>query len=219
MPDTSAPEKTVAHSPRKRRSTAQVRSLITTAAYDEFAEHGFDGTSIRAVAERAGVTESTVFRHFSSKPALFETTAVGPLVQFMYEFAASIATHPDENPAAVTLRFVSGLYDLCTVNRRILVSLAAQPHETADQREPAFDACARALVRGIETYIAENDQATPVDILDAVRMALALVLGAVLSDNELFPAEADPARIKAMLSQFVLIGAGYQQPSASGQGR
>ena len=53
MPDTSAPEKAVAHSPRKRRSTAQVRSLITTAAYDEFAEHGFDGTSIRAVAERA----------------------------------------------------------------------------------------------------------------------------------------------------------------------
>lgn len=214
MPDSSVPEKVVASSPRKRRSTAQVRSLITAAAYDEFVEKGFDGTSIRAVAERAGVTESMVFRHFSSKPALFEATAVGPLVQFMDEFATSIPTRPDEDPGALTLRFISGLYDLCTANRHILVSLAAQDDAAPRSGEPVLDGCARALVRGVEAYMAETDQEATADILDAIRMVLALVLGATLSGNELFPAGADPDRIKVMLSQFVLFGAGYRPPAS-----
>lgn len=210
MTDSPDTGKAAARSPRKRRSTAQVRSLITAAAYDEFVENGFDGTSIRAVAQRAGVTESMVFRHFSSKPALFEATAVGPLVQFMNEFATSIPARPDEDPGALTFRFISGLYDLCTANRHILVSLAAQDDGTPRAGEPVFDACARALVRGVETYMAEADQTATADILDAIRMVLALVLGATLSGNELFPAGAEPDRIKTMLSQFVLFGAGYR---------
>ena len=40
---------------------------ILNAALEEFTVHGFKGTSTRAISERAGVNEVTLFRHFGSK--------------------------------------------------------------------------------------------------------------------------------------------------------
>ncbi len=40
------------------------------AAVDLFAEHGFDATTVAQIAERAGVTKSTFFRHFPDKREL-----------------------------------------------------------------------------------------------------------------------------------------------------
>lgn len=44
---------------------------ILTAAAELFAEQGYDGVSINAVAERAGVCKANVFHHFRSKDALY----------------------------------------------------------------------------------------------------------------------------------------------------
>lgn len=54
----------------------QVRSQLTQAkiiqaAYDLFSEKGFDKTSTREIAERAGVAELTLFRHFQNKHNIF----------------------------------------------------------------------------------------------------------------------------------------------------
>jgi TetR/AcrR family transcriptional regulator len=45
---------------------------ILQAAARLFAERGYAGTSMQAVAEAAGVCKSNVFHHFASKEALFE---------------------------------------------------------------------------------------------------------------------------------------------------
>lgn len=155
-----------------------------------------------------------VFRHFSSKSELFQATAAGPLVQYMYEFAANVATRADEQPEAVTFRFISGLYDLCMDNRRILLSLAvhsAGPTSPAS-REPAFEECLNALVRGVNKYIGVSTSRATREITGSVRMALSLVLGATLSGNDLFPRDTDAETIKQMLADFVLLGAGYIAP-------
>lgn len=202
---------------RKRRSTKEVRSLITEAAYAEFAGAGFDGTSIRSVAESAGVTESTVFRHFASKTELFRATAAGPLTQFMYEFATNITSSPGEDPRDVTLRFVSGLYDLCMANRRILQSLAAA--DTASENldsaeEPAFEPCMSALADGVHRYMSQTNHRTKADVRNSVRMVLSLVLGATVNGRELFPREVGSESIKVMITDFVLSGAdvGFEAP-------
>ncbi|MBS9376586.1 TetR/AcrR family transcriptional regulator [Rhodococcus sp. B50] len=196
---------------RKRRSSNEVRALITSAAYEEFARTGLDGTSIRSVAERAGVTESMIFRHFTTKDELFRATAAGPLVRFMYEFASTIATRPEDDPRDVTFRFVSGLYDLCMSNRQILVSLSARvPGEsTGSVDEPVFEACLDALVRGVERYVEIGRSNATGEVRSSVRLALALILGATLSANNLFPRDTDESEIKRMLCDFVLYGAGY----------
>ena len=43
---------------------------LVAAAVDLFAEQGYDATTVAQIAERAGVTRSTFFRHFSDKREL-----------------------------------------------------------------------------------------------------------------------------------------------------
>ncbi|MGI5231114.1 TetR/AcrR family transcriptional regulator [Actinoallomurus sp. CA-142502] len=43
------------------------RERMVVAAVDLFTEQGFDATTVAQIAERAGVTRSTFFRHFSDK--------------------------------------------------------------------------------------------------------------------------------------------------------
>jgi AcrR family transcriptional regulator len=52
----------------KRAETAQ---RILEAAQHEFALHGFEGATIRSIADRAGVHASLVMQHYGSKAALF----------------------------------------------------------------------------------------------------------------------------------------------------
>ena len=43
------------------------RERLVVAAVDLFTEHGYDATTVAHIAERAGVTRSTFFRHFADK--------------------------------------------------------------------------------------------------------------------------------------------------------
>lgn len=46
------------------------RERLIVAAVDLFAEQGYDSTTVAQIAERAGVTKSTFFRHFPDKREL-----------------------------------------------------------------------------------------------------------------------------------------------------
>ena len=43
------------------------REQIRTIALELFAEHGYDKTSLREIAERLGVTKAAVYYHFRTK--------------------------------------------------------------------------------------------------------------------------------------------------------
>ena len=57
-------------SPLRQERAAETRRRIAAAALDLFAEHGFGGTAVTAIAERAGVSAQTVYATFGSKGAL-----------------------------------------------------------------------------------------------------------------------------------------------------
>src|SRR5260370_32408332 len=46
------------------------RERLVVAAVDLFSEQGYDATTVAQIAERAGVTKSTFFRHFPDKREL-----------------------------------------------------------------------------------------------------------------------------------------------------
>jgi predicted DNA-binding transcriptional regulator YafY len=46
------------------------RERLVAAAVDLFSEQGYDATTVAQIAERAGVTKSTFFRHFPDKREL-----------------------------------------------------------------------------------------------------------------------------------------------------
>lgn len=67
---------------------APKKRLAVLAALDCFAEYGYDGTSTKLIAERAGIAEATIFRHFPSKRDLLLRIAA-PVVRHILTPAAS----------------------------------------------------------------------------------------------------------------------------------
>jgi AcrR family transcriptional regulator len=59
-------------SERRREQAEQTRGRILDAAGELFVAGGFAGTSVAAIASRAGVSAETVYQAFGSKPALLE---------------------------------------------------------------------------------------------------------------------------------------------------
>ena len=57
--------------PQIRFSSADRRQQILDVATGLFAQQGFQGTTTRLIAERSGVTEALIFRHFPSKEELY----------------------------------------------------------------------------------------------------------------------------------------------------
>ena len=55
---------------RSHAGVEETRARILGAAREIFERNGTRGTTTREVAERAGVNEATLFRHFGSKAAL-----------------------------------------------------------------------------------------------------------------------------------------------------
>lgn len=66
---------TSSNSPRRRQARAEsTRTALLDAAVHEFAAHGFDGASTRAIALRAGTHQPQINYHFDSKEELWRTT-------------------------------------------------------------------------------------------------------------------------------------------------
>lgn len=67
------------------RNAAATRGALLEAARELFAAGGFERTTVRAVAERAGVNQALLFRYFGNKEALFAEAvterALEPLAQ------------------------------------------------------------------------------------------------------------------------------------------
>jgi AcrR family transcriptional regulator len=55
----------------QKLSCEERRAAIISAVRRVFAERGFDGTTTRALAEAAGVSEALMFKHFPNKEALY----------------------------------------------------------------------------------------------------------------------------------------------------
>ena len=58
-------------SPHRREQAAATRRKVIAAAQPLFLKHGYAGTTMAAIARKAGVVVETVYRSFGSKAALF----------------------------------------------------------------------------------------------------------------------------------------------------
>jgi AcrR family transcriptional regulator len=59
------------HQETRRRDANATRSALLDAAAELFAERGYDRTTVRDIAGRAGVNQALLFRYFGSKEALY----------------------------------------------------------------------------------------------------------------------------------------------------
>lgn len=62
----------------------EIRERIAQAALEAFAAHGYEGASMAAIAERAGLGTATAYRYFASKAELFDAV-VSPELAARFE--------------------------------------------------------------------------------------------------------------------------------------
>lgn len=58
---------------RKQKRGLETARQILDAAAELFAQNGYDGVSMRAIAQKVGIRESSLYNHFQSKADLLET--------------------------------------------------------------------------------------------------------------------------------------------------
>jgi len=58
---------------QKRKKGLETRRQILDITADLFARNGYDGVSVRQIAEKAGIKESSLYNHFKNKADILET--------------------------------------------------------------------------------------------------------------------------------------------------
>ncbi len=125
------PKKSIAPGPRDERGVLAAR--IVAAARDEFAEHGWAGTTIRAVARAADVDPALVYHYFGSKEGLLDA-ATNPPLKWM-ESVAKVWTTPIDRlgAALITLLLAAWADDEVGPTLRAILQTAA--HEPATREK------------------------------------------------------------------------------------
>ena len=77
---------------------ASTRERILDVALDLFTEKGFDGTSLREIAERLGVTKAALYYHFASKDDILMA-----LHMRLHEFGKDALSQMTEEPFSLEL--------------------------------------------------------------------------------------------------------------------
>lgn len=176
---------------------------ILGAAAAVFAERGYDAGSMREIAERVGVTEPALYRHFPGKEALFvdllrvvggrvrdEAFALIGTVRAQGLRAQLVATFADRRRAVTSY---------APVLRTVLSAVAHNPRFLAEYRAVLIEPMRERLT----AKAAELDHAFGVDEAEATRAArvralMALLVGYFVSSLVLAD-EPDEAVVDAVL--------------------
>ncbi|WP_354700075.1 hypothetical protein DSM112329_00338 [Paraconexibacter sp. AEG42_29] len=206
-----------------RRSTEQVRGAILAAAAEEFAQHGVDGATMRAIAARAKVTMSVLHRQFPTKQELFSDILVAPLLGFLSDFPAAWRRQA-ERPWSDE-RLSRELIELLVVNLQHhrtavlgLVNAAAEGDAaTLEQLRPMLATTLDQLAHIGREEAARRPSISADDVPTTSLLALATIIGLTLMQPLLpedRPEAHDPVpdEVVEAISRFVLYGVGMHPP-------
>jgi AcrR family transcriptional regulator len=135
------------------------RGRLRKAAFALFAERGFESTTVAAIAERAGVTERTFFRHFADKrEVLFASGEVlqDALVSAVAGAPASVA--PIDAAAAGIEAAAAQIPDRETARQRQAI-IAAHP-DLRERELIKFASLSAALADALRERGASEPQAS-----------------------------------------------------------
>jgi AcrR family transcriptional regulator len=74
-----------------RKTELTTRDKILKVAQKLFARHGYDGTTTKELAEKAGIAEGTLFRHFTNKKAILVEIATQGWVELLTDLLTELS--------------------------------------------------------------------------------------------------------------------------------
>lgn len=137
------PKRSITPGPRDERGVLAAR--ILAAARQEFAEHGWAGTAIRAVARAADVDPALIYHYFGSKEGLLEA-ATAPPRKWLDTVAATWAA-PKEDLGRQLIRTVLDAWTDEDVGPTLRAVMLTAAHE-AKTRERLRLIVERGLIGG-----------------------------------------------------------------------
>lgn len=161
-----------------RRIDAKLRTRfqIRTAAVELFREQGFDTVTTGQIADRVGVTQRTLFRHFRTKDAiLFDDDSL--VEYFDAALGRHLALHEPIEALRLTLRDMGSSYDrnaaLFRAHHEVIVQ-SAMLGAFARQRTARIDDLVALGLDGQAAFLARLDRPSLTS-----RVAAAALMGAL----------------------------------------
>jgi AcrR family transcriptional regulator len=184
---------------QRRPAFRASRQKLLDAAQSLFSEKGFRATTTRELAQRAGVADMTVFRHFPTKEALFEEAVVAPVRGQLASYVRTHLSTPIEGRDLYSeaRRFHDGLLELMLGENRALVALAGalafeQGQTASPELTTVIDSFLGEIVGLFRQRAPEHGYAIDPDI--APRLLFGMALSAVVHGHWLFPSGHRPSR-------------------------
>ena len=176
--------------PRKLRRGPLTRKQILDASLRLFSEKGFARTSVRDIAQVAGITDAAIYYHFSSKRDLFEalieergfTAALENLER------AEITVGPREAIKGIAMRAMEFIYSNRDLMKVLMVEAMAQDQVAAEEYRILVERWERAEARILRHY-AEHGQLRT-EAIDELATQLVLTVLGVFADYLMKPADA-----------------------------
>ena len=163
-------KKAITPGPRDERGVLAAR--IVGAARVEFAEHGWAGTTIRAVARAADVDPALVYHYFGSKEGLLDAATNPP--QKWLESVAEVWTTPVDQlgRALITLLLASWADDEIGPTLRAILQTAAHEPSTREKLRRIVEG---SLMGVSELGTDERDRLVRSGLISAQMMGFALM--------------------------------------------
>jgi AcrR family transcriptional regulator len=184
--------------------------LLLKAARELFGERGYDGTTTRAIAERACASEVLVYRYFGSKAALFDEAVAAPFENLIAELREGWRDRRgalDQDMPEYSRGVTRSIYRLLRGDRALISALVAgrsNPRDVkATEGRPGglkrfFDEAAATLAAHYAAN--EPDPGFPPEL--GARLAFATVFAAALLEDWLFTDCGDQERIEEAIVNF-----------------
>lgn len=154
-----------------RPKDPEKRAAILEAAMTLFPERGYEGVSMDAIAQHAGVSKLTVYNHFADKEALFAAAVITcceqQLPHRLFDPAPDLPVREALN--VIGRGFIELVLDPRTVTlHRVMIAQAGQnPRLT----EVFFDAGPRRTLSEMEAFLRQADRRGGLRIPDPARAA------------------------------------------------
>ncbi len=75
----------------RQKTELNTRDKILQAAQKLFARNGYDGTTTKELAEKAGIAEGTLFRHFTNKKAILVEVATKGWIEILTDLLTELS--------------------------------------------------------------------------------------------------------------------------------
>ena len=180
---------------RKLRRGPLTRKQILDASLRLFSEKGFARTSVRDIAQAAGITDAAIYYHFESKRELFEALVeergfTSALEGLERAETGQLTIPPIEAIESIATNALALMYANRDLMKVLLVEAIAEDPVAMDEYQTLVRRWARAEARILKHYIQRGMLRTD-DADELARQLVVTVIGAFV-DFVASPAETPP---------------------------